>query len=156
MELVMRILIPAFSFNLPYNMFRRAPMGSIWSPYNGTGNEDPDTSVFIQCANVQEPMYNALWYHGLDGLYSNVCLTARVRSLLELTEDSSEIIVLSTDSALESLEHFLSMEVFDSLVFLKFGLVVCRMFTMLTFQFKTEGWVFMWTSVTANFSFYYF
>ena len=36
---------------LPYNMPRRAPMSSIWRPFDGTGSGAKDNRILIQCAN---------------------------------------------------------------------------------------------------------
>ena len=62
---------------LPYNITRRATMVSIWRPYDGTGSRDTDPIILIQCINGQQPMYNELWSHGLDGLSCDVHPTAR-------------------------------------------------------------------------------
>ena len=64
--------------SLPYNILRRAPMGSIRIPSDGTGSGAPDPRVFIQCVKGREPMDNELWYHGLDCLCRDVHPTARL------------------------------------------------------------------------------
>ena len=53
-------------------------MGIIWISYDGTGNRDPDPSVFFQCVNGQDPMANDFWSHGLDSLCSDAQPTAQV------------------------------------------------------------------------------
>ena len=57
-------------------MPRRAPMGIIWIPFDGTGSRDPDPSVFIQCVNGMEPMANELLSHGLNCIFRDVHPTA--------------------------------------------------------------------------------
>ena len=65
-------------FSMTYNMYRRAPVGSISFPSYGTDSGSPDTRIFIHCVNGQEPMYNKLWSHGLDGLCCDVHPIAQV------------------------------------------------------------------------------
>ena len=66
-------------------------------------------------------------------------LQREYRSLPELTENSSRSLGLTTDGELESFGKILSMEVFNSLLSLKFGVIVCPIFTILPFRIQTEG-----------------
>ena len=53
------------------------------------------------------------------------------------------------DGALKSLDKLLSMKAFNSMVSMKFGVVVCHIFPMMPFQLKTKGGVELGQLATA-------
>ena len=119
----------------------RAPMGSIWRPSDDTGSRDTDPSVFIQCVNGRETMANKLWSHGLEGLYHDIHTIAQVE-IPPITVGEFITEYLTTNGRhIRIIIKLLLREAFNSLVSLKFGVVVCRIFPMLSFQLKKESGV---------------